>query len=97
MFNLLNRVFQKSEMNFESLFDMISSEMSQFAINNRSSNVSAQLLIVHVNLSKIIVILFEILQVTIKVVFIFFDRADIKFIVNVLNEIFCANMSTSSS
>ncbi len=97
MSNLLNRTFQKSEMNFESLFDMISSEMSQFAINNRSSNVSAQLLAVHVNLSRIIVTLFDVLQVTIKVVFISSDRADIKFIASVLNEIFCANMSTSSS
>ncbi len=41
MFDLLNRVFQNSKMNFEFLFDMISSEISQFVMNNRSSNVSA--------------------------------------------------------
>jgi hypothetical protein len=41
IFNLSNRVFQKSEINFESLFDMILSEISQFAISRRWRNASA--------------------------------------------------------
>jgi hypothetical protein len=88
VFNLLNRALQKSEMNFESLSDMILSEILQFAMSNRSSSVSAQLKAVHVNFSRIIVILLNALQVTINAMFMLSESAEMKFIASVLNEMF---------
>jgi hypothetical protein len=75
-------------MNFESLFDMIFFEISQFFMSNRSSNVSAQLKAVHVNFSKIIVTFLNALQVTINAMFMLSENAEMKFIASVLNEMF---------
>jgi hypothetical protein len=94
--NLLNRIFQNFEMNFESLSDMIFFEISQFAMSNRLSSVSAQLRAVHVNFSKIIVTFLNALQVTINAVFMSLESAEMKFIANVLNETFSL-IDTSSS
>jgi hypothetical protein len=57
-------------------------------MNNRLSSVFAQLKTVHVNFSKIIVILLNALQVTINAMFMLFENAEMKFIASVLNEMF---------
>lgn len=87
MSNRLNMTIQKSKINLEFLFEMMSSNNFQFENIKRFNKIYVHVDAFQIDLLDIKLICFEVLQITINMKSNFFDNVNMKFIAIVRNEI----------
>ena len=85
--NFSKMVVRNSDKNLKFLFEMIFSDNFQFVINKRFNNAFVHCETFHVIISKIVIILFDVLHVTINILSNFPDKLTIKSIAMIRKKI----------